>query len=396
MNHTIWEQASAELLAGFRESHLYRYRREFIPADATHVRWQGRQLINFASNDYLGLTHHPRVIAAAQCALDQYGAGSGASPLICGYTPAHAAAEARIAKWKCSEACVLFPSGYQANLAAVQTPASVAHRSGKKIRFLLDKLCHASLIDAVHQSQMPMRIFPHNNLQKLQRLLSETPPDEIQVVITEAIFSMDGDAVDLHGLADLKNHFPFLLLLDEAHSSGAYGPDGSGLAAELALRDLVDISIVTLSKALGCIGGAVCASRVFCEALVNVARAYIYSTSIPAHVAAAAHSAVEVLRDEPQRQQRARELSRCVRDQLKSRGFTLPPGDSPIIPLILGGEFAALEAAELMLSKGILALAIRPPTVPHGGSRLRISLSSDHTDQEIAQLIRTLEELRRR
>lgn len=393
MTQKIWEQAAAEVLGELARSHLDRSRREVEPIDATHVRWGGRELINFASNDYLGLSHHPQVIARARQALDQYGAGSGASPLICGYTTAHAKAENRIAQWKGCEACVLLPSGYQANVAAVQTLATMTHRCGKKIRFLLDKLCHASLIDAVHQSQMPLRIFPHNNLQKLRRLLTEAPDDEIQVVITEAIFSMDGDAADLHGLAELKRQFSFVLLLDEAHSSGVYGPEGSGLAAEFALCELVDVTVVTLSKALGCIGGAVCGSRIFCESLANVARAYIYSTSIPAHVAAAAEAAVDVLKDEPQRQKRVRELAHRVRSELKGSGFTLPEGNSPIVPIILGSESAALDAAELMLSKGILALPIRPPTVPRGGSRLRISLSSEHTDQEIAQLIDALEEL---
>jgi 8-amino-7-oxononanoate synthase len=387
-----------ERLARLAEQNLYRQRRLVRPVDATHIEVDGRTYTNFASNNYLGLSHHPRVIAAAADAAAREGAGAGASPLVTGYGPAHASAERRIAAWKGAEAAVLLPSGYQANFAAVQAltavGADVAGDNRGGVRFLLDKLAHASLIDAVRGSGAPFRVFPHNHLDKLERLLNEADPSQPQVVVTESIFSMDGDAADLAGLADLKRRHPFLLLLDEAHGSGVYGPAGAGLVAELGLGGTADVSVVTLSKALGCAGGAVCASAAFCELVVNSGRAYVYSTHIPAGIAASGEAAIDVLRDEPHRQQRVRQLARQVRRRLADAGLSVPAGDSPIIPVILGSEEAAMAAASGLQSDGLWAVPIRPPTVPRGGSRVRVTLSSEHTDDEIDRLLTSLIKLR--
>ena len=221
---------------------------------------------------------------------------------------------------------------------------------------------------------------------KLRRLLEEADPNQQQVVITESIFSMDGDAADLPGIAALKREFPFLLLLDEAHGSGVYGTGGSGYASELGLGHVVDLTIVTLSKAIGCIGGAVCGSRLLCEAIVNFGRPYVFSTALPAAVASAVEAAIGVMRDEPQRQRRVRELALRVR----GGGF-----DSPIIPVIFGDEVLALSAAEQLKAQGILVVAVRPPTVPRGTSRLRVTVSCEHTDGEVDQLIDALSTLAR-
>jgi 8-amino-7-oxononanoate synthase len=388
-----WELSIRELLKSLHESDSYRERHEIKAIDATHVLLDGQQFINFASNDYLGLTHHPRVIEAARNALAKYGAGAGASPLICGYTPAHAAAERRISQWKGTEAAVLLPSGYQANLAAIQTLAIGAERGGHSIRFLLDKLCHASLIDAVRGSGQELRVYPHQNPQKLQKLLEQSEPNQIQVVLTESIFSMDGDAADLPALAALKQKYGFILFLDEAHASGVYGPGGNGLAAEMGVSASVDVTVATFSKAIGCAGGAVCGSRLFCEAVVNFARAYIYSTSIPAHVAVGADMAIQVMREEPQRIGRLRENAKKVRTALVQTRFEIPEGDSPIIPLIVGSESEAVHAAALLKERGMLAWPIRPPTVPRGRSRLRVTLCSEHDGTDIEQLLAAIADL---
>ena len=386
----LWNQLAGAVLAGLDESHLLRHRRLITPIDATHVLYEGRQCVNFASNNYLGLTHHPQVIAAAEQSLRRSGAGSGASPLITGYGPSHAAAEQHIARWKQTQAAVLLPSGYQANHAAIQTFAAIAEKSGRNVRFLLDKLCHASLIDAVRGSGMRFRIFPHNHLTKLERLLTQADTNELQVVIAESIFSMDGDAADLPGLAELKRIYPFALLLDEAHATGVYGPAGSGLAAELGLRDIVDVTVITCSKALGSAGGAVCGSQAFCDSLVNLARAYIYSTHLPPAMAAATDAAITVMENNPLRQRRLRRITRHVRDELAHGPWQVMMGDSPIIPLVVGTETAALDAAQSLLSRGLLVFPIRPPTVPRGTSRLRVTLSSEHSDEEIKQVIRAI------
>jgi 8-amino-7-oxononanoate synthase len=295
--------------------------------------------------------------------------------------------EHAIARWKGTEAAVLLPSGYQANHAVVQTIASLNASFGEGVQFLIDKLVHASLVDAVRGSGLPFRVFPHNGLDKLRRLLDRAGDNTLDVVITESIFSMDGDAADLAGLAALKREHPFMLLVDEAHAAGVYGRDGAGLASEMRLQDSIDVSIATLSKAIGSVGGVVCASRTFCDALLNFGRAYIFSTSVPPFVAAAAEAAIGVMRDEPARQQRVRRLAQWVRSDLSASGFQISAGDSPIIPIILGDEGPTLEAAEHLMLAGLMILGVRPPTVPRGSSRLRVTLSSEHTDDEVGQLI---------
>jgi 8-amino-7-oxononanoate synthase len=378
---------------GHREAaHLLRRRRAVRILDAAHLEIDRRRYVNFASNNYLGLTHHPKVVAAARDATASAGFGSGAAPLVTGYTGLHAAAERSIAEWKGTEDAVLLPSGYHANHAAIGALAAGNETRGG-VRFLVDKLSHASLLDAVQASGAAFRIFPHNGIAKLSRLLADAPADQVQVVVTESIFSMDGDAADLPALVELKRKHRFILLLDEAHGSGVYGPRGAGYAAELGVRDSVDLSIVTLSKAMGGIGGAVCGSRVGCEAIVNFGRAYLFSTSLPASAAAAAIAAIDVMGEEPERQARLRKLAGNVRAELAGAGLEIPLGDSPIIPIVLGTEAAALGAAERLRDQGMLVVAIRPPTVRRGSSRLRITLSCEHSDEEASSLIEALREL---
>jgi len=374
-------------LARRSAEHQFRTRIPITPIDSTHLEIDGRRYVNFASNDYLGLTHHPKVIRSGQQALAEYGAGSGASALVSGYTQAHRSAEEAIARWKGTEAAVLLPSGYQSAHAIVQT----LNLPG--VRFLLDKLCHASLVDAVREGGAEFRVFPHNHLEKLERLLADAPAAQRQVVITESIFSMDGDAADLDGIAALKRKRDFVLVLDEAHGSGVYGRDGAGYAAERGFANIVDVSLVTLSKAAGVAGGAICASKAFCDGVVNWGRAYVYSTAIPASAAGAIEAAITVMKAEPQRRQRVRELARRVRDELKSSGHQISDGDSPIIPIILGGEKRSLDAANSLREKGILAIAIRPPTVARETSRLRITVSCEHTDAEIQMLLEELKKI---
>lgn len=390
MKPSQWDQLAAGVLATLEASHLGRHRLPVTPVDATHVLCGGRKLINFASNNYLGLTHHPAVRSAVEKCLRESGAGSGASALISGYSPVHERAERHIARWKGTDAAILLPSGYQANLAAVQTLTAVAEKSSRPIRFLLDKLCHASLIDAVRGAGVPWRIFPHNHLPKLQRLLVGAEPAQLQVVVSESIFSMDGDAADLRELAKLKEAHGFMLLLDEAHASGVYGPQGNGLVAELGLADVADVTVLTLSKSIGCAGGAVCGSQKFCDAVVNLARAYIYSTNLPPVNAAAADAAIGVMESEPQLQRRLRQNAAHVREQLRRAGMDLTTGESPIVPIDLKTESAALDAADALMNDGILCLAIRPPTVLRGTSRLRITVSASHTDEELNQLARAV------
>jgi 8-amino-7-oxononanoate synthase len=381
------ERLIADDLSGRAAAHQLRTRRALTPISSTRVSIDGVEYVNFASNDYLGLTHHPRMIGAIESAVRTYGAGSGAAALITGYTPLHASAESALARWKGMEGAVLLPSGYQANHAAVQTLAALGGAKCGGVRFLVDRLVHASLIDAVRGSGAEFRVFGHNGLGKLERLLSEAQPGQMQVVVSESIFSMDGDAADLPGLAEVKARHRFILLLDEAHGSGVYD--------ETAKRGVVDVSVVTLSKALGSVGGVVCGSRNFCEAVVNYGRAFIYSTSVPAYVAAAAEEAVAICNDEPQRRERVRSLAGGVRGNLAAAGYEIPRGDSPIIPIIVGSEERALELSQQLAGERLLVPAVRPPTVAKGSSRLRVTVSCDHVDEEIARLTDALKRLKK-
>jgi 7-keto-8-aminopelargonate synthetase-like enzyme len=403
-----------------REANLLRQRRVVRHLDATHVEIEGRRYVSFAGNDYLGLASRalegsapsepfPQARSERSPTL-QY--GSGASALITGYSESLAQAERKLAQWKGTEGAVILPSGYQANHAAVQSIVGVARAAGKRVRFLIDKLVHASLVDAVRGSGESFRVFGHNDVGKLRRLLDGgdstlTLPSpgvpgednktkeraeggELQVVVTESIFSMDGDAAELREIVKLKRERPFVLLLDEAHATGVYGECGRGYAAELGVGDEVDVCVITMSKAMGCMGGAICGSSAVCDAVVNFGRAYIYSTAVPPLIAAACATSIEMMNNEPQRQARVRELARRVRKTLGAKGMKIPAGDSPIIPVIVGSEEAALRLSDQLLEKEILVPAVRPPTVPRGRSRLRVTLSSAHSDSEIDQLASAL------
>ena len=393
MNNPRLDALLGEEFARRESGHLLRTRPMVESIQGVRVRIDGREYVNFASNDYLGLNRNPRVVEAARAAAAQHGAGAASSPLITGYTPVHAAAERAMADWKGTESAVLLPSGYQTSQAIVQTLAVVAESHKPGVRFLLDKLAHASLVDAVRASGRAYRVFPHNQLAKLSRLLAETPAGQLQVVVTESIYSMDGDAAPLQELAQIRAQFGFVWLLDEAHGSGVYGEAGRGLAHEQGVASAVDIHMATLSKALGVAGGAVCASRRFCDAMVNWGRAYVYSTAVSPAVAGAIPAAIAVLRDEPQRQQRVRRLALDVRRELSQMGIRVPVGDSPIIPIVLGSESAAIAAADALKSKGLWVQPIRPPTVPRGTSRLRLTLSCEHRDEDVTRLLAALRDV---
>jgi 8-amino-7-oxononanoate synthase len=226
-------------------------------------------------------------------------------------------------------------------------------------------------------------------------LLDEADADQLQVVVTESIFSMEGDAAKLRELVEMKREKNFALLLDEAHGSGVYGTGGAGYANECGVSGDVGVFVATLSKALGCAGGAICGSQVFIDAVANFGRAYVYSTSVPASAAAACAAAIDVMQREPQRQERVRAISLRVRQELQRAGFDLPPGDSPIIPIIVGDDARAIQLAEQVETEGMLVWPMRPPTVARGSSRVRITLSSEHTDLEVDRLCEVLIQLRR-
>ena len=377
----------ASELAALEADALRRRLRSFPgPVGTRTTDADGRALLDFASNDYLGFAASEVLRNALAEAVARHGAGAGASRLVTGTRGPHARLEDALAAFKKTEAALAFSSGYA---AAVGTLTAIARRGDVLI---LDKLCHASLIDGARLSGATLRVFPHNDLARLESQLHwarrTAPADARIVVVTESVFSMDGDWAELPEIVRLKDAHGALLLVDEAHAFGIMGAGGRGLAHKLGLAARVDIHMGTLSKAAGLHGGFVCGSRAFVDLLVNRARSFIYSTAPPPAVAAAAADVVErLLPGELGNTRRARLWQHLAR----FRDLTgLPDPVSAIVPVILGSEAAALDAARAMEAAGILAPAIRYPTVARGRARLRLTFSAAHRDEDLETLAAAL------
>jgi 8-amino-7-oxononanoate synthase len=332
---------------------------------------EGRTVVAFASNDYLGLTTHPAVIDAARAALERWGAGSGAARLVVGDRPVHEELEAELADWKQTERAVLFPTGFAANLGVLTA------LGGPGVRIVSDALNHASIIDGARLARAEVAIAPHDDPAQLERLVAEAPGPVL--VVADTVFSMDGDALDEAAAVDVCRRHGALLVLDEAHA--VLGPEPT--AAELDGVEVVRVG--TLSKTLGSLGGfAACSERV-ADLLVNTARPAIFTTASTPADAAAGLAAVRVLRSDE---------GAALRATLRAHVDRIRPGHpSPIVPVVVGGEDAAVAAAAALLERGLLVPAIRPPTVAPGTSRLRVTLSAAHTDHEVSRLLDALTEL---
>jgi len=340
-------------------------------------------LLNFAANDYLGLSHHPALVEAALQATTRHGTGAGASRLITGTNSAVLALEEQLAAWKEKEAALVFSSGYAAALGTI--PALV----GKSDTVILDKLAHASLIDAARLSGATVRTFAHNDTARLETLLAKISSSKTRVlVVTESIFSMDGDAAPLRELVELKDRFGAWLLVDEAHATGLYGATGAGLVAEAGSSARVEIVLGTLSKALGSVGGYIAGSRALIDWLVNRARSFIYSTALPPGVIAASRAAVELCPTAEGTSLRGRLWGNVARFHagLPPRWKNGTLSSSAIQPLICGEAAAALKLAATLREAGFLIPAIRYPTVPRHAARLRVTLSATHDGKDIDAL----------
>jgi 8-amino-7-oxononanoate synthase len=396
----------AEDLEALRARALDRHLREIGSAQGPEVEIGGRRFINFSSNDYLGLANDTRLREAATGAIDEFGVGAGASRLISGNLSPHLRLERALAEWKSTEAALCFSSGYAAALGAI--PALV----GKDDFILLDKLCHASLIDGAKLSGAVLRVFPHNHVGKLESHLEwtrRTHSGGRVLIITESVFSMDGDRAPLRELIELKKRFGALLMLDEAHAVGVIGPNGRGLAAAENVDGSVDVQMGTLSKALGASGGYICGSRTLVEWLINRARSFIYSTAPPPAIATAALASVDFLTS-PEGEERRRLLWERIKltrelllplgvgrlDRAKksptsnAKASTPDEAGSAIFPLIVGDEQAALNLASALQDEGFLVPAIRYPTVAKGAARLRITVTASHDEHQIRSLCQAI------
>ncbi len=361
-----------EKLDELKSRNLYRRCRAVSGPQGPVVELDGRRAILMCSNNYLGLADHPALAQAASSAAYSSGAGSGASRLVSGTMDIHRKLEERLASFKKAPSCVLFNSGYQANVGVLSSIA------GKGDVIYSDRLNHASIIDGARLSRATIRVYPHMDMDRLERLMSEEDIEGRRVIVTDGIFSMDGDIAPLPGLVELKRRHDALLVVDEAHATGVIGPGGRGLAAHFGLGNEVDIIVGTLGKALGSFGAFVVGSEEIIDWLVNVARSFVYTTALPPPVAAASLAAVELLEAEPEMVEELKRNACYFRDCLKNEGLEVERGEIPIVPVLVGDEETALEFASRLLDEGVYCTAIRPPSVPAGASRLRITVMATH------------------
>jgi len=349
------------------------------------VRYAGREIILLSSNDYLGLSTHPKVVRAAIEATEQYGTGSGASRLVSGTLPPHGRLEAALATFKRTEAALLFGAGYLANLGVI--PNLIA-RGGL---ILADRLCHASLIDGCRLSHADFRVFRHLDCAHVESLLRRRPTNRPTLIITEGLFSMDGDLAPLPDLVSLAERYGAMLYVDDAHGTGIMGTTGRGTIEHFGLEQRIPFHMGTLSKALGGHGAYVVGPNDLVQYLINTTRPFIFTTALPPAVAAAASAALDVIQHEPERRARLWSNRQRLFNGLLRLGFRMTQTVGPILPVLVGDAANASALAEQLLSLGIYAPAIRPPTVPDGTSRIRFTVTSEHTADQIDEALRVLD-----
>jgi 8-amino-7-oxononanoate synthase len=385
-------------LAAIREQGLLRELRRVDSPQAPRVEIGGRTLLNFSSNDYLGLANEPALKEAAIKAVERYGAGAGASRLICGSLAPHQELDETLAAFKGTEAALSFSTGYA---AAIGTICALL---GKNDFIILDKLVHACIVDATRLCGATLRVFRHNDLGDLEEKLNwvaekvQSPKSEVRsaetrtLVVTESVFSMDGDHAPLRDMVALKEKYDAWLMVDEAHATGLYGANRRGLAEELGVSDRIEVQMGTLGKALGASGGYICGSRALVDYLVNRARTFIFSTAPVPAAAAAAAAGIRFVQSSEGEGRRRTLWERVAR--LRSRINCKPStSQSAIIPIRIGEESKAVEAAAALREQGIFIAAIRYPTVARGQARLRLTLSAAHTEADLAQLVTGLNSL---
>jgi 8-amino-7-oxononanoate synthase len=364
-------------LAAIRERGLYRRLRTIDGPEDPEVVVDGRRAILLCSNNYLGLANDPEVVGAAREASSRYGAGSGSSRLISGSLRIHRELDETIAEWKGTERALAFSSGYHANLGVLQALC------GPGDAILSDELNHASLIDGCRLSRATVRVYRHGDLDSLEDALRATGDARRRLVVTDSVFSMDGDRAPLERICDLAERHGAAVMVDEAHGAGVLGASGAGLVEELGLRSRVLVQMGTLGKALGSFGAYVAGTAALVELLVNRARTFIFTTGLPPAAVGAAIAAIGIVRRDPARRARLSANARRLHDGLGELGVAMPPLESPILPVVLGEERRTMTVCERLLERGVFAQGIRPPTVPAGTCRLRVTLMATHRDEHL-------------
>lgn len=349
-----------------------------------HIQIEGRSVLLLASNNYLGLADHPRVREAAIEAIRRYGFGSGASRLISGNMPPFGLLENRIARFKGTEAALVFSTGYMANIGLL---SSLLPSGGLLIA---DRLCHASLMDGCRLSGNRFRVYAHNDLEPLRRLLARKPSGQPAMIVTDGVFSMEGDIAPLPDLLKLAEAYGATVFVDDAHATGVIGKNGRGTTEHYGLDPQSVIQMGTLGKALGCFGAYVAGSRSLIDFLINKAKPLIYTTALPPAVPSAALAALDILEKEPGLRDRLWQNHKRYVGGLKKLGFNIMNSQTPIVPILIGDPERAVNLAQRLLEEGIYAPAIRPPTVPRGTSRIRTTVMAVHTLEDIEFALETM------
>ena len=379
----VWSDWLERGLSELDDADLLRELRPLEPESPVHVRSDEGRLTLFSTNDYLGLSGHDRLREAVRAVAGESGMGPRGSPLICGYTDRHRRLEERLAELESCEATLLCPTGFSANLAVM------ASLSTPETAIFSDELNHASIIDGCRLGRRrgaTLEVYDHADPADLDaRLAASEAPRKI--VVTDSVFSMDGELAPLDAIVEVKERHDALLVIDEAHGTLVFGETGAGASEHFGVSDRIDVNVGTLSKAFGALGGFVSTSETMKEWLLNRGRSYIYSTASPLPVVAAAEAALDVIEEEPQVRER---LWGHIERMEAALGREL---ESPIIPIVVGDKQAALSASRQLLERGIHCTAIRPPTVPEGTARLRVTLSAAHSEEDVSHLIASLDDL---
>ncbi len=373
-------------LQKLQDHHLLRRLRPIASATGPTVVLEGREVILLSSNNYLGLATHPTVVEAALEATRAYGAGSGAARLVCGSLTPHHALETALARFKGTEGALTFAAGYLANIGVI--PALIA----KDGLILADRLCHASLIDGCRLSGATFRVYHHRDMHHLERLLARRPAGKSTLIVTDGVFSMDGDLAPMQDIAQLAERYDAMIYVDDAHGTGILGRTGRGTLEHCDVESRVPYHMGTLSKALGSSGGYLTGSADFIAYLVNTCRSFMYTTAPTPGSAAAATAALQIIEQEPKRRTRLWENRARLAQGLLQLGFHLAASESPILPILVGDPDRAMTMAQSLLDQGVYAPAIRPPTVPPATSRIRLTITADHTIEHIDRALVILEQ----
>ena len=377
----------ADELNKIKESGLYRNLKAVENAQDTHIEIEGKTYLSFCSNNYLGLANHPSVVKAVKDAVEVYGWGAGASRLVSGNMTLHETLEKVISKFKRKEATIVFPTGYMANLGAISTLVS----RGDLV--VCDKLNHASIIDGCRLSGADFRVYAHCNMEKLENILKKSSKYNRILIVTDSVFSMDGDLAPLPDLVKISAKYNAMLMVDEAHGTGVFGENGRGVVEHFNLGKEVDVVMGTLSKAIGSLGGYVSSDIELISYLRNKARSFMYTTALPPAVCAASIAGIKLIQENPSMRVSLWHNVRFIKDKLRSLNINTISSESQIIPILIGDAKKTVNISKLLYESGILIPAIRPPTVPVNTSRLRMTVMSSHTQRDLECLIQILSDV---